>query len=551
MENTELLSKVFEAFANSTRGRYVFLSDMNTNISRWSKNCVDEFGLPSETMVDAGLIWEEHIHPMDRARYHQSIEDLFSGRSEGHDMVYRARNKKGEYVACTCKGRVIKDDDGNPMYFAGTIDNHGIASDYDSVTALYTKDKLIDTLTDLKDEKQRYYILFIGLYNFAELNNVYGYDFGNKVLKAFAEELLKYCDNAEVYHAGGTKFAVISTELNLAQMKNMYNELVNFGRNSIVVDGASITVTLGGSCTEVVNFNIDERSVYSSGLLGLEESMNEKHGELCVFGSGNNHDKNHERLVLIDALRNSITNNCEGFSLVFQPVVSAETEQLMGAEALVRWNKAPYGSISPADFISWLEDDPLFYDLGLWIARTAMKCWKEHVLTVRPNLSLSINISYTQLERKNFRRDLMNVINELDFPADKLRVELTERCSVLDKGFLRNEIIFLRTQGIITFIDDFGTGFSALELLLFLPVGGIKIDKSFVDGLEEDEKKKIVARAIIECAHNIGINTTIEGVENGLIRTKLQEYGATFLQGYHYSKPIPIDEFTKLELFSN
>lgn len=550
MDKTALLTKVFEAFACSTKGRYVFLTDMESGISRWSKNCVDEFGLPSERMEDAGNIWLEHIHPMDKARYQQSIEDLFSGRSSSHDMVYRALNKGGEYVACTCKGTIIKDDDGKPIYFAGTIDNHGIASEYDSVTALYTKDKLLDTLADYKEERQRYYILFVGMYNFAELNNVYGYEFGNKVLKNFAEKLLEYIDDSEVYHAGGTKFAVVSTELNLASIKQIYKELADYCRNSIVVDGVSVTITLGGSCTEVMNFNVDEHTVYSNGLLGLEESMYEKHGELCVFGSSNL-DKSHERLVLLNALRNSINNDCDGFSIVYQPVVLADSEILEGAEALVRWKKDPFGSVSPAEFIAWLEDDPLFYDLGLWIAKTSMKTWKEKVLSVNPNLILSINVSYTQLERKNFRRDLQAIIKELDYPPQKLRVELTERCSALDKNFLRNEIIYLRTQGILTYIDDFGTGFSALELLLFLPVGGIKIDKSFVEGMQEDEKKRIVARAIIECAHNIGIDTTIEGVESGDIRSVLLEYGATFLQGYHYSKPVSMDEFVRHPLFEN
>ena len=548
MDKTALIGKIFEAFANSTKGRYVFLNDLESGKSRWSKNCVEDFGLPCEVMENASEIWEEHIHPSDRARYHQSIEDMFAGRCVGHDMAYRAMDKNGEYVACTCKGMIISDDDGKPMYFAGTIDNHGVASEYDSVTALFTKDKLIDTLSDLREERQRYYILFIGMYNFVGLNNVYGYEFGNKILKTFAEKLLEYIDDSEVYHAGGTKFALVSSELNLAEIKNIYSELCEFGRHGLVVDGIPVTLNLGGSCTEIVNFNLDVHTIYSSGLLGLDESIKEKHGELCVFGSGIQ-DKSHERMVLINALRDSINSGCDGFSLAYQPVVCAKTEKLIGAEALVRWSKDPFGSVSPADFIAWLEDDPLFYDLGLWIARTAMKNWKEKVLTVIPDLRLSINISYTQLERKNFRRDLMNIIKELDFPVENLRLELTERCSVLDKKFLRDEIVFLKTQGIETYIDDFGTGFSALELLLLLPIGGIKIDKSFVDGLQEDEKKKIVARAIIECARRIGMDTTIEGVETGEIREELLEYGASYLQGYHYSKPVKMDVFIKLPLF--
>ncbi|WP_029230896.1 EAL domain-containing protein [Butyrivibrio sp. VCB2006] len=545
MEEITLLSKVFEILANNNKGSYVFLSDIKTGYSRWSKECVEEFGLPSDRIEDAGLIWAEHVHPSDRARYDQSLEDVFSGRTDSHDLVYRARNKYGEYVAVTCRGKVIRDDDNTPLFFAGTIINHGIASEYDNVTNLYTKEKLIETLADYKEDKQRYNILFIGIYNFIDINNVYGYEFGNKVIKNFAEKLLEYTDDAEVFSAGGTKFAVVSTELKLSQLKEIYEELADYGRYSITVDGTHVAIMLGASCTEVTNFAVDEHTVFSNGLRGLEESMYEKHGEINAF-SNSLMDKSHERLVLLNALRNSILEDCDGFSLVFQPVIDAETESLKGAEALVRWKKDPYGNVSPADFIAWLEDDPLFYDLGLWIAENAMRFWKENVLTVRPDLNLSINLSYTQLERSNFRKDFANLIKELDFPADRLKVELTERCTILDKHFLRNEIIFMKSQGIDTIIDDFGTGFSAMELLLVLPVSGIKIDRSFVSGIAEDIRKQAVAEAIITCAQKMGLHITVEGVESGIIRDAVKSFGASSYQGYFYSVPVPIEDFVKL-----
>ena len=175
-----------------------------------------------------------------------------------------------------------------------------------------------------------------------------------------------------------------------------------------------------------------------------------------------------------------------------------------------------------------------------------MKQWKEKVLSVNPDLKLSINLSYTQLERADFRKQFLNIIDEIDFPKNRLVLELTERCRLLDKTFLRNEIVYFKSQGIGTILDDFGTGFSALELLLFLPVAGIKIDKSFITNLDIDEKKQIVATAIIKCAKDIGMSITAEGIEDSNIRDMLKEYGTTYFQGYLYSKPVKIDELMSL-----
>ncbi|SFB71476.1 EAL domain-containing protein [Butyrivibrio sp. YAB3001] len=547
MENMMLLSKFFDALAQSSKNRYIFVCDIQQDIWKGSKNMVEQMGLPSDIMVGGGVIWGEHIHPDDRERFIQDIADVFSGKTQMHDMVYRAKDADGEYVVCSCFGSTINDENGNPLYFVGTIDNHGIANEFDAVTGLFTKEKLLDVLRENREAKQKYNVLFIGILNFTEINNVYGYDFGNKVLKEFANHLFDYPE-AEAFQAGGTKFALVSSELSFKLMKQVFEELVEYGRHGIKIDGIDVTLVLGGSYTEVVNFNVDERAVYTNGIRGLGESMKEKHGELQVF-SISNLDKNHERIVLINALRNSINNGCQGFSLVFQPIVDSVNEEVKGAEALVRWSKDPFGSVPPEDFIAWLEDDPIFYDLGLWIFRTAMKLWKEIVLPKYPEISLSINVSYMQLERQNFRKDFMKIVRDLDFPVDRLFLELTEKCRFLDKNFLRNEIIFFKSNGIGAFIDDFGTGFSALELLLSLPVSGIKIDKSFVKGIENDERKKIVASAIIKCAKDVGVTTTVEGIESAQMRDILSDYDTAFFQGFLYSQPVSIEEYVELPLF--
>ena len=546
MKKIDLMTKVFEAFANSSASKHVYLCDMKTDISRWSKSGVEQFGLPGEVMEHAGQIWEEHIHPNDREEYHRQIMEIFEGKADAHDMVYRAMNRDGNYVVCTCKGSVITDDDGTPLYFAGTIDNHGIANEYDPITNLLSRAKLIEKMKSLKEEKIPYNILFLSLYDFSEINNVHGYDFGNKLLRLFSERLLDYTRKASIFHAGGTKFAVISSVYTEKEMEEIYHELHRYAMHEVNLDGTRIAVTLAGSYARVDNFEIDEHTVLTTGLMGLDDSIYKQHGKLTQFDSRGT--ELHDRLVIIGALRSSIISGYSGFYLCFQPIVSSQDDLLLGAEALLRWQKEPFGNVPPGLFIAWLENDPLFYDLSNWILRSAMTLWKEKVLPINPDLILNINLSYIQLDKPTFRNDLLNIISEVGFPEKNLCLELTERCRFMNLEFLRNEIIFLKSRGIRVALDDFGTGFSALELLINLPIDTIKIDRSFVIDIEDKKENQFVVKALLECAKNLGVRSTVEGIETIAMRNVLRDYGASTLQGYLYSKPVTIDEFIKLEL---
>jgi PAS domain S-box-containing protein len=547
MEQIALLGKIFEAFAESSTGKYVFMRDMKTGVSRWSKSCVESFGLADEYMTDSENSWESLIHPEDRERYHQSINDLLSGKTDKHNLVYRIKDRTGEYVVCTCKGKIVYDEGGEPLYFAGTIDNHGVENEFDPVTNLYTKKRLLDRLRSNKESPDSYCILFIGMCNFAEINNIYGYDLGNRILRNFADKLMEYSSVCEIFHAGGTKYAVVSKELDLDGIKEIYDALKEFAKNDIFIEKNRVAINIAGACALIDNHRVDEHSIFYNGMMCLDDSINLRHGEIVVF-SGNTVGENHERLAVISAIRNSINNGCEGFYLCFQPIVSSGNDKLVGAEALVRWDMLPFGNVPPGEFIPWIENDPFFYDLSNWILKTALISVKEKVLPKHPDFVLSVNISYMQLERSAFRNDLLKLIEETGYPTKNLCLELTERCRLLNKEVLRNEVIFIKSQGIKVALDDFGTGFSAMDLLLYLPVDGIKIDRSFVYDIEEKNRSRFVVEAVIKCAEDLGLTSTIEGIESDSMKKILKKYGATSFQGYLYSKPVVIDEFVNLPL---
>jgi EAL domain-containing protein (putative c-di-GMP-specific phosphodiesterase class I) len=235
-------------------------------------------------------------------------------------------------------------------------------------------------------------------------------------------------------------------------------------------------------------------------------------------------------------------NECEGFFLCYQPIVDADTEMITGAESLLRWKNAEYGIVPPVEFVDVLERDNLFPELGKWILRTALTDAKKF-LGRYPGFVVNVNLSYTQLEKKDFVEDVLAILKETNFPPQNLCLEITERCRMLDMALLKDIFTALREHGIKIALDDFGTGFSSLGLLRELPVSTVKIDRSFVMNIEKDFSDQNTVRFISELANSFSSSVTAEGVETSEMRDFLLRFKIKSLQGYYYSKPIPVKEF--------
>lgn len=548
MEHVDIADKMFSVFASMSKSRYIFWRDLKTKESRWSKNAVEFFGMSGEYMMDADVEWEHHVHPEDRKRYRTEIDAILSGKNNAMDLEFRAKDKNGNYVMCSCKGEIIEGESGEPLYFAGIIANHGIIENIDPVTNLHNQYAFLQQQKALRESKKSSIALLIGIKHFSDVNDVYGYSFGNFVLKELGiklQELLQ--DRGHVYRMDGTRFAVISDTLSLEEIKHLYKELQYIARYQINVQNTHISVAVCGGAVLVDDFSIDEHTVHASGNFALDRSKNEKHGELVVVKDDYLND-NKKTVELISVMRECILNDCDGFYMCYQPVVSSGDGKLTGMEALLRWNKEPYGNVPPGIFVPWLEKDAVFFELGNWILHQAMVDGNEF-LKKHPDFLMHVNISYTQLERSEFRNCLMAMLKETGFPPENLCLELTERCRFLDMSFLQHEVLFLKSQGIKIALDDFGTGFSSLNLLRELPVDCIKIDRGFVSEIETNLTDQSIVKAVTQCAKELSILVCVEGIENAQLESYMKNYPATNYQGYYYSRPVPFEEFKRLSIY--
>lgn len=536
------LDSLYGAFAIMANGAYTYLTDIKHNYSRWSKEAVDYFGLPSEYMENAGDVWMENVHPDDRAIYAASIKELFGGKVSEHNLQYRARTKDGKYIVCTCRGVVIRDEHGEPDYFGGTIRNNDTLSYFDDISNFRSLYGFLEDLQSAQWKGESIQIMLLGINEFSRLNDIYGYTFGNRVLQEFAKMIDTEAHGmGEWYRMDGTKFAIVCKKSSVDDLKNLYKRIQYNSIHDFEVDGNRIVLSFVAGAINLDSLEVSAETVYSCLRFAYYESKNNHLGELFVLKNNVGDDKRFA-IERINVIRNSIVNNCEGFFLCYQPIVDATTEKIIGAEALIRWKNDEYGVVPPVQFVDVLEQDNLFPELGKWILRTALVDAKKF-LARYPGFIVNVNLSYTQLEKSDFVEDVLAIIEDVNFPPQNLCLEITERCRLLDMGLLKDIFTRLRKHGIKVALDDFGTGFSSIGVLRELPVTTVKIDRSFVMNIEQNNSDQNTVRFISELADSFSSSVTAEGIETPEMRELLLRFKIKSLQGFYYSKPLPVDEF--------
>ena len=541
-ESVKKIDSLFKSYEIMADDTYVFVCDMKYDYSRWSKALVESFALPSEYMYCAGRIWEEHIHPEDRQAYREGIDAVFSGNQTGHDMQYRVRRPDGEYDLCTCRGVVLGYESGSPEYFVGSIRNHSQTSHIDTLTGLRNQYGFFDDLRSYIAGKTPIRIGMAGIGKLTEINEIYGYNTGNKILQHFGRYLVDNVTNrGGTYRLDGSRFAIISTVQSEEELADLYEVLRTHFRKGVRLDDIEIFLELNAGILSLNDFNIDDQTIYSCLNLAYQESKIRRHGDLVSYRTDLT-GENKEKIEKLHAIRSSIPKDFDGFYLLYQPVVDSETECVIGAEALLRWKNGEYGMVPPDMFIPFIETDPMFPELGEWILRTAISDAKK-IMEYIPDFMINVNLSYVQLEKPDFADTVWNILNETGFSADHVCLEVTERCRLLDMELLRNVIAKLRARGVRIALDDFGTGFSSVGLVKNLPFDTIKIDRTFVQHIEKDEREKQLLNNFTDMAGTFGAKVCVEGIETSGMKEIIKNYGVNSFQGYYYSKPLLVDDF--------
>jgi diguanylate cyclase (GGDEF)-like protein/PAS domain S-box-containing protein len=478
------------------------------------------------------------------------------------------RRKNGETYPEYLTITAVKDQNNKVTNYVGTFNDITLskaAADkverlayYDPLTGLPNRrrlqDRLKQALAASHRSNQTGALLFIDMDNFKNLNDTLGHDMGDLLLQQVAERLGSCVrENDTVARLGGDEFVVL--------LEDLANETFEAATQTEVV-GKKILTTLNQPYQLTIHKYHSTPSIGAALFSGHEKSADELLGQADIAmyqakASGRNalcfFDQQMQANIMALAvmkkdLHQALAEN--QFRLYYQPQV-CNRNQIVGAEALIRWQHPERGLIFPDDFIPLAEESDLILSIGHWVLETAcvqLKIWAQSEHT--QHLQLSINVSPRQFRHSDFISQVLYMINHYGINPDRLKLELTETQMTHDIDDTIAKMNQLREIGIRFSMDDFGTGYSSLFNLKKLPIDQLKIDKSFVRDVLTDPDDAVIVKTIIAMTKNLGIKIIAEGVETEEQRIFLKTHDCPNFQGYLFSKPISIEQFESIVMNS-
>ena len=536
--------EIVKAMTSLSTKSYISITNLKTGITWWSQRAMDYFQLEANYTIRGKEKGTKSIHPDDIAIFKQGFRERVAGKNLDTPWEYRILDGN-TYNRIRAKARMLYDAENQPFIIVIRYDNYGISDEVDAVTGLYTEPALTRHISELLSAKKPSALLKIGLDQFSHINVMYGASFSDNILNCVAQVLLRLMQNkGSVYRISGAKFFICFDSISREELQKLYNEIVDAFSNKIEVGSKRIPIKISGGAIFLEPYMNEINAVRSRLTYAMNHSRYEHHGELVIFNDEVCRN-NENQFELISVIHQCATHNFEGFRLFYQPIADTKTGTICGMEALLRWELEPYGLVSPGIFMEWLEEDPCIFELGNWILRTALEDVKK-IHTKHPGFFVNVNVAAAQLERKEFRESVMRILKETGTSPERLCLELTERCRHLDTNFLKKEVAFFHSLGIKVALDDFGTGNSSLSLALELPFDELKVDMSFIRNIQDKPQNQAMVQSIVDYARRTNTQTCIEGIENKAVSDYISQFGATWHQGYYYSKPVPIEQFREL-----
>lgn len=482
-----------------------------------------------------------------------AINDLnfcIEGKISSYQSKYRIVTKNGAIKWLSFRGKIIKDDSGEIKLISGSAKDiteekynekkiRKIAY-YDSLTGLPNRTLFLNNFKEVLKKSipnsKSGALIFIDLDNFKSINDTLGHNYGDLLLKIFSQ-LLNICVKGygQLFRLSGDEFIMLIEEFNsISNLKELCNDILNYCKSPFELNEKQVYITVSIGISIFPEDSFDENELLKYADLAMYKSKLNGKSNYTFFEKSIN-DAYLRKLSIEHELKSAITNN--ELYIVYQLQVDAVKNKIVGLEALLRWESSKFGSVSPVEFIPIAEQSGIIIEIGDWVLEKVCNKiyeWKQKEYKFN---TISINISPVQIKESDFKNKIIKSCKENKISLKLLELEITEGTLMkLDKEKIEdlNELI---SKGIKISIDDFGTVYSSLNYLTVLPVNTLKIDKSFIDNIE-DLKNKAVIDCILSLSKTLNYKVIAEGVETKEQLESLINSGCNIIQGYYFGKPV-------------
>ncbi len=494
-------------------------------------------------------------------------EALYIAKESGRNQVVRwEAGAEGNEPAVPKEGDKSPVQDGHVERLQHRIDElEEIASNfsaqldyqqsYDALTGLPNQILFYDRIHQAIERGYRLdqlaAVLIIDIEMFSQINTTLGRSIGDKLLKEFSERLntiFRKCDGVSrltVSRFTGDEFAVLLTDISQQeQVTWAVKRLLDSTDNSLEIDGNTIHVSaqVGVSLYPTDANTVDE--LLNNAMTAKKYCKNQKTQFNYQFYDQHMQDLSIKHLQLEKELREAIKD--QQWQLLYQPKLDINQGKIIGAEALIRWQHPQRGLLSPFEFIDFAEKRNLIIPIGDWVIQQACQQIKDLISQGITDCKIAINLSSVQLIQADVVQKVFSALEHFDIPPRLFEIEVTETALIDNINIAAESLKRLNSRGIKIAIDDFGTGYSSLNYLKNLPINCLKIDRSFIKDICNDDNDKQIVKTLISMAHSLDLYVVAEGVEEKEQLDLLNEYNCDEIQGYLLSKPVMADKLLEL-----
>ena len=541
----ELFCGMIEAF-DPCMDDYLYVFDVQNDQYYISKKSMKRFALPSFQFTHVLDTHRKFVYEEDIEMLEADLEKVMSGEKLEHNLTYRWMSVDGEPIWINCRGRIIIGADGKPQFLVGCINEVGTKPIADNVSGLLESFAIKDAWNQQDNTMTNGFVLRIGIDNFKTINEKLGVEYGDFIIHEVANCILDCIHEGQmVFRVVADEFMIIDTAGGTAKdAKALYRKVRSVVDHLIRRDNYKAFFTIsGGVISGEALEQLDYNELLKYTQFALSEAKARGKNQVYYF-QVEDYEKFLRRRKIFVELRKAVSNDFEGFDVFFQPIITRGGKDLYAAESLLRFWTSEKETVSPAEFIPILEESGLIIPVGKWVLHRALemcvKCREK-----RPDFKVSVNLSYIQILKSNFFKDVTEALEQYKLRPDSLIIELTESGYVENSPVVRKLWEQLKDRGVLIAIDDFGTGYSNLQSIGNMMPDIIKLDRGFtVKALNNNYEHQLMDQ-IIQLIHSVDLKVCVEGVETMEELTEIERLSADCIQGYYYGKPCEKQAFYK------
>jgi len=420
---------------------------------------------------------------------------------------------------------------------------------YDALTnvpnRILFRDRLQRAIERARRGHQNVALLFLDLDGFKQVNDTFGHDAGDVLIRTVADRLTACVRKSDsVARIGGDEFTLILEDTETtADIVNVAKKVIDIVSRPVAISGQQIFVgcSIGIAAYPEGGEDVDALLKHADMAMYQAKSLR---GSTYRFYTEKMNVEAMNQMYLEADLRRGLRRN--EFELYYQPRVDLATGKIVGMEGLIRWNHPVRGIIAPAEFIPLAEEVGLIVPMGYWVVHQACEDIKRMAAMGLEPLQVAVNLSFKQFQDEKFVDTITNILHSSQIDSSRLEFELTETAIMSNLEETDRCMRELTGLGVTFSLDDFGTGYSSFAHLQRLPISTLKVDRSFVQNVTEEEGDATIVKAMINLAHSLQLEVIAEGAETREQVAFLRQNGADQVQGFYFSAPIPFSEFCQL-----